>query len=210
MTHDTRPTSGAQEQIPLSAATLLPPDPDAPPPGRPPARPANEVAESIHGAQVVILAVATILAIVATVGVAVLWSANRTLAAEVDAAVARTMVAEDNAEVLRTALAETPDPESLTALVSRLDAVEQRLGQPAAGTGSDDLSTRVQDIADAVDSLEDDLREERQSSNGPTSADVEAVRSDLSSLSTSVNALQRNVSTLCWALPYQDTVNASC
>lgn len=204
MTHDDGFT-GTQEQASLSVMTMLPPESDGPPPGY--AAPA----ERSHGIQTIVLAAATVLALTATLGVGVLWSANRNLAADVDAAIAQTVEAQNESEALRAAIDDAPDAEALAALVGRIDTVEDSIGEPAADTGSGTLQTRVQDVSRDLNRLEESVRDDRATApDALTSADLSGIRSEVSTLRSAVNGMQASISTLCWALPYQDTVNASC
>ncbi|SDR89668.1 hypothetical protein SAMN04489860_0323 [Paraoerskovia marina] len=206
MTQEDEFTSQPSRQESVGVTTLLPPVDDQPQPGYAPAS-----AERGHGIQVVVLAAATVLALVATVGVGVLWAANRSLAAEVEAAVAQTAEAQNQADAMESVLIEVPDPEALAALIDRLDVLEDRVGEPPADAGSESLQTRFQDVSRDVQRLEESAREEPTTPpQTVSSSDVESLRSEVSSLRSALGGMQQDVSTLCWALPYQDTVNASC
>ncbi|MEG3616689.1 hypothetical protein [Isoptericola haloaureus] len=216
------PSSGAM----TSVATLLPAEP-APQPAPRPARPGPTTPVwTATRVQTALIAAALVLALVATLGVAMLWSANRKLAGEVEAAVQRTEIAEAEAARLRVAVDEAPDTATVDALSGRVDGVEAWTGMPQEGIdGMDDLQTRLLEVSNGIDSLETNLQDSlgtvrndlatvrNDLSAGPeppSVADVDALRRELSGLRSSIDGIRQDVGVLCWALGYRKDVSASC
>jgi hypothetical protein len=203
-----------------SVASLFPPEP-------PPTRVRDLVdrldARRVHTA---LVAAALVLALVASVGVAVLWSANRKLAGEVEAAVARAESARSESAQLRTALAEAPDAEAVDALTGRVQDVAAWTGFPEDGpAGRDDLQTRLLEVSNGIDSLESSLQDGlgtvrtdlasvrddlRADPDAASAADVDALRQEVDGLRGAVDGVRLDVATLCWALGYRTDVAASC
>ncbi|MDO8145388.1 MULTISPECIES: hypothetical protein [Isoptericola] len=218
------PGSGAM----TSVATLLPAEP---PPAPGPTGPVPARGAGVN-VQMVLVAAALVIALVATVGVAMLWSANRKLASEVDAAVAQSELAEAESARLRVALEEAPDTATVEALAGRVDGVESWTGMPQELDGMDDLQTRLVEVSNGIDSLETNLEDglggvrndlatvRNDLSSGPqppSAADVDALRGevgalrgDLSALRSSIEGIRQDVGVLCWALGYRKDVSASC
>ncbi|WP_407317302.1 hypothetical protein UQW22_12425 [Isoptericola halotolerans] len=203
-----------------SVASLFPPEP-------PPTR-TRDLMDHLDArrVQTALLAAALILALVASVGVAVLWSANRKLAGEVESAVAQAEAVRTESARLRATVEEGPDPETVDALVGRVENVEAWTGFPADGAaGTADLQTRLLEVSNGIDSLEtnlqhglgtvrSDLASVRADLDGgqdtPTVADLDALRQELDGLRGAVDGVRQDVGTLCWALAYRTDVAASC
>lgn len=176
--------------------------------------------------QTAVLAAALVLALVATVGMAVLWSANRKLAGEVEAAVAQAEVAQTESARLRAAFEEAPDAETVDALAGRVGSVEAWTGFPGEGTaGMDDLQTRLLEVSNGVDSLETNLQDGlgtvrndlasvrddlRGSQDTASAADLDALRQDVAGLRDAVAEVRQDVGLLCWALGHSPDVAAAC
>ncbi|WP_277211624.1 hypothetical protein [Isoptericola croceus] len=210
-----RPGTGQTATV----ASLFPPEPP------PTARPGRDLLGTAR-AQTAVLAAALVLALVATVGVAVLWSANRKLAGEVETAVAQVEVAQDEAARLRAALEEAPDVETVDALAGRVESVEAWTGFPAEGAaGMDDLQTRLLEVSHGIDSLETNLQDGlgtvqndlatvrddlRDGQDAASTSDLDTLRRDVAGLRDAVDGVRQDVSVLCWALSYRTDVAASC
>ncbi|NOW01932.1 hypothetical protein [Isoptericola chiayiensis] len=206
-----------------SVTTLFAPAPAAtgPVPSVPPA-PRTET----RPWQTVLIAAALVVALAASVGVAVLWAANRKLTAEVEAAVAQVEAAQADTAAVRTALEAVPDAATVDALAARVDGVESWTGLPEGGiTDQDDLQTRLLEVSTGIESLQDNLqdglgtvrndiasvRTDLAADDGDADrAEVDAVRSDLDALRSAVDDVRRDVGVLCWALGYRKDVAASC
>ncbi|MCK0117720.1 hypothetical protein MWU57_11825 [Isoptericola sp. S6320L] len=213
-----RPDTGQVASI----ATLFPAEPDLP------AGPGRGLVPRLEsrGVQTAVLAAAVVLALVATVGVAVLWSANRKLAGEVQTAVTQAESAQAESARLRAELAAAPDAATVDALTGRVQSVEDWTGFPAEGSGGmDDLQTRLLEVTNGIDSLESNLqnglgtvrndlatvRDDLQTRpDAASAADVDALRQDVAGLRTAVDTIRQDVGTLCWALGYRTDVAASC
>ncbi|WP_402469167.1 hypothetical protein [Isoptericola aurantiacus] len=176
--------------------------------------------------QTVVLAAALVLALAASAGVAVLWSANRKLAAEVETAVGQAETARQESADLRSELAAAPDAATIDGLADRLAGVEDWTGLPADGTaGTTDLQTRLLEVTNGIDSLEsslqdglgtvrndlDSVRDDLGTGGeGATSADLDALRQEIGGLRTAVDEVRQDVGVLCWALGYRSDVAATC
>ncbi|WP_418276480.1 hypothetical protein ACNHYB_00770 [Isoptericola jiangsuensis] len=208
-----QPVSGAVQVVPASHL----PHPPSPGPGT------TEVQRRIV---LVVLAAATVLALVATTGLAVLWSGNRKLAAEVEAATAQALAATERADALQGVVDGLPTADTVDTLASRVQGVEDWTGLPGDGTdGTTDLGTRLQEVALDLDGLEGDLRdglgtvrtglaavqgELAEDDGAATSQELDAVRQEVDGLRTAVDDVRQDIGVLCWALTLRQDLGATC
>ncbi|GAA1983591.1 hypothetical protein GCM10009718_21100 [Isoptericola halotolerans] len=203
----------------VSVASMFPPEP---------ATRSTGLVERLDGrrTQVALLAAALVLALVASLGVALVWSANRKLAGEVEVALAQAESAQAESAQLRAALEAGPDTETVDALAGRLESVEAWTGLPAEGTtGMADLQTRLLEVSNGIDSLESNLQDGlgtvrtdlasvrndlRADQDATTDTDIDAVRQEIGDLRGAVDGIRQDVGVLCWALAYRTDVAASC
>jgi hypothetical protein len=208
---DTGPTATITSMVPSE-----PPPPPPPPAATTGPVPTAPASRGPRGVVPVVLAATLVLALAASVGVGVLWSANRKLAAEVEAAVAQTAATQQQLADLRTS---TPRAQAVDVLTGRVADVEEWTGLPDDGQGrTRDLQTRLTDVVGDTDRLQNDVRDgladvrtglaalEREvDGSGDAVTD-----DDLDGLRRQVDDLRSDVSTLCWALTYQPEVTAAC
>ncbi|WP_098464001.1 hypothetical protein [Isoptericola jiangsuensis] len=205
---DTGPTA--------TITSMFPADPPPPPPAPTGPVPVVHAPHRVRGVVPVLLAAALVLALAASVGVGVLWSANRKLAAEVDAALAQAAITQQQLVDLR---GTTPDAAVVDVLTDRVQDVEEWTGLPDGGQGrAKDLQTRLADVRGDTDQLQHDVRDGLADVRASVTALQGAVAGasdaatsdDLDALQEQVQELSTDVATLCWALAYQPGVAASC
>jgi hypothetical protein len=212
-----------------SVATLLPPPP--PPPGPTtvvqvvPAGPFQGATEAQRRILLVVLAAAVVLALVATVGLAVMWSGNRKLAAEVEAATAQATLATERADAVEAGLEGFATAETVDGLAGRVQGVEDWTGLPADADRELDLQTRMVTVMRSLDTLEDDVHDglgtvrrdlsavegELANTDGSvTPQEVETLRQELEILRTALEGVRQDVGVLCWSLTARPDLGATC